>query len=229
METICLSTINWSAISSIIMALTALAATISLIQNRKQLNVIKTQWKEDNRARLNFSIIVNDGLFLLKISNIGKETAYNIKLSIVSEIIDNHYSADIKKVYEKLQEKPIAIEAGVSKYFYISRINDTNLATIQIGNEVFNNDSINKWIDNNKDKPLNIIGRYCDQYDIKDSFCISDFIMDGSMLPKNELVASIQEIKKGLVINNGQYMPIQKSLDTIVKAIRQASKIDTES
>lgn len=43
--------------------------------------------------------------------------------------------------------------------------------------------------------------------------------MDGSMKIKDELVASMEDIKKGLVLNNKRYMPIQKSLDVIAKKI----------
>lgn len=43
--------------------------------------------------------------------------------------------------------------------------------------------------------------------------------MEGSMKNKDELVASIEGIQKGLVLNNKQYMPIQKSLDVIAKKI----------
>lgn len=43
--------------------------------------------------------------------------------------------------------------------------------------------------------------------------------MEGSLKIKDELVASIEGIQKGLVLNNQQYMPIQKSLDVIAKKI----------
>ena len=43
--------------------------------------------------------------------------------------------------------------------------------------------------------------------------------MEGSMKIKDELAASMEGIQKGLVLNNQQYMPIQKSLDVIAKKI----------
>ena len=85
--------------------------------------------------------------------------------------------------------------------------------------ERFMQSDINKWLDNNMDSPLHIAGTYCGRYSIEESFCISDFIMEGSMKIKDELVASIEGIQKGLVLNNKQYMPIQKSLDVITKKI----------
>lgn len=43
--------------------------------------------------------------------------------------------------------------------------------------------------------------------------------MEGSIKIKDELVASVQGIQKGLVLTNNQYMPIQRSLDVIAKKI----------
>lgn len=218
-----LHTIDWNAISAIVTAIMALIAIISLCQNRRQLRILKEQWREDNRARLNFSVIVNDELYLLKISNIGKETAYNIKLNLSGDLIDNHYSDSIKDLYKKLQSRAIAIEAGVSKYFYISRVKSLDGGPIQIRGDkaAHTQESVNKWIDDNRDKPLKITGSYCDKYDINESFCISDFIMDGSLRLKDDLVASVQGIKKGLVLTNDQYMPIQKSLHIIADKIKK--------
>lgn len=112
--------INWTAVIAIITAITALVAVIALWQNKQQLKEMRQQWLEDRRARLSFGIISNDGLFLLRITNVGKETAYNISMTLAGDPIDNHYSEAIKNSYTRLQNQSFAIEAGVSKYFYLS-------------------------------------------------------------------------------------------------------------
>ena len=89
---IVLCAINWTAVSAIITAITALVAVIALWQNKQQLKEMRQQWLEDRRARLSFGIISNDGLFLLRITNVGKETAYNISITLTGVLIDNHYS-----------------------------------------------------------------------------------------------------------------------------------------
>lgn len=216
---IVLCAINWTAVSAIITAITALVAVIALWQNKQQLKEMRQQWLEDRRARLSFGIISNDGLFLLRITNVGKETAYNISITLTGVLIDNHYSEAVKNSYVRLQNRPFAIEAGVSKYFYLSRIKSDMDSEITLYREKFMQRDINKWLDNNMDSPLHIAGTYCGRYSIEESFCISDFIMEGSMKIKDELVASIEGIQKGLVLNNQQYMPIQKSLDVIAKKI----------
>ena len=216
---IALCVINWTAVSAIITAITALVAVIALWQNKQQLKEMRQQWLEDRRARLSFGIISNDGLFLLRITNGGKETAYNISMTLAGDPIDNHYSEAIKNSYTRLQNQSFAIEAGVSKYFYLSHMKSNMDSEIYIDQEKFMQSEINNWLDSYKYFPLHIAGTYCGRYSIEESFCISDFIMDGSMKIKDELVASMEDIKKGLVLNNKRYMPIQKSLDVIAKKI----------
>lgn len=211
--------INWTAVSAIITAITALVAVIALWQNKQQLKEMRQQWLEDRRARLSFGIISNDGLFLLRITNVGKETAYNISITLTGDPIDNHYSEAVKNSYVRLQNSTFAIEAGVSKYFYLSLMKSNMDSEIYIDQEKFMQSEINNWLDSYKYSPLHIAGTYCGRYSIEESFCISDFIMDGSMKIKDELVASMEDIKKGLVLNNKRYMPIQKSLDVIAKKI----------
>lgn len=216
---IALCVINWTAVSAIITAITALVAVIALWQNKQQLKEMRQQWLEDRRARLSFGIILNDGLFLLRITNVGKEMAYNISITLTGDLIDNHYSEAVKSSYARLQNRPFAIEAGVSKYFYLSRIKNDMDSEIILYREKFMQSDINRWLDNNMDSPLHIAGTYCGRYSIEEFFCISDFIMEGSMKIKDELVASMEDIKNGLVLNNKRYMPIQKSLDVIAKKI----------
>lgn len=216
---IALCVINWTAVSAIITAITALVAVIALWQNKQQLKEMRQQWLEDRRARLSFGIISNDGLFLLRITNVGKETAYNISMTLTGDPIDNHYSDAVKKSYVRLQNRTFAIEAGVSKYFYLSKIKSDMDSEIILYHEKFMQSDINKWLDNYMDSPMHIAGTYCGRYSIEESFCINNFIMEGSLKIKDELVASIEGIQKGLVLNNLQYMPVQKSLDVIAKKI----------
>lgn len=212
-------TINWTAVSAVTTAITALVAIIALRQNKQQLEEMRQQWMEDRRARLSFGIIANDAFFLLRITNVGKETAYNISMTLTGDLVDKHYSTAVKCSYSKLQNRSFAIEAGVSKYFYLSRIKSDMNNEILLYNEKFMQSDINRWLDSHMDAPLHITGTYCGRYSIEESFCINDFIMEGSIKIKDELVASVQGIQKGLVLTNNQYMPIQRSLDVIAKKI----------
>ena len=93
MNTMCC--INWDAISSITSVIMMLVALITLW-------VTYQQRKEDTRARLTFEIVSWKNLFLLKISNIGKECAYNIRMQIDGEFIENHYSEEVKNAFSNI-------------------------------------------------------------------------------------------------------------------------------
>ena len=69
-------------------------------------------------------------------------------------------------------------------------------------------------MDSNKNTPISITGVYCDLYKIDDTFCIDDFIIN-SIIVNDALTTAIQHIKNGTIVQNNDYMPIQKSLDII--------------
>lgn len=55
---------------------------ITLNQNNAQLAELKRQWEEDHRPHIVFDLICQSGMYLLRIRNIGKYDATNIKLEI---------------------------------------------------------------------------------------------------------------------------------------------------
>jgi hypothetical protein len=193
-----------------------------LLQNQEQLNEIKRQWDEKNRARLNLSIIINDGLILLKISNIGKNNAFDIRLKISQNFIDNILSEYIRSTFNHLQEKPFAIEAGKSKYFMISPTYSDSTFTIG-GKENYPGADINKWLDQNKGLKIKITGVYCDLYQIDESFSIEDYLTE-SLIVHDALTNAVLNMKKGSIVQNDQYYPIQKSLHLILKELEKHNK-----
>ena len=61
---------------------------LSLQQNKKQLEEIKHQREEEERARLIFSVIVYKTAFMLKISNVGKRNVYNAVIQFNDDFIN---------------------------------------------------------------------------------------------------------------------------------------------
>ena len=61
----------------------------SLQQNKKQLEEMKAQREEEERARLVFSVIVYQTAFMLKISNIGKRNVYNAVIHFNEEFLND--------------------------------------------------------------------------------------------------------------------------------------------
>lgn len=182
---------------------------------------MKRQWKETNRARLTFAIVAYDGLFLLKITNCGSITAYDIKLKLNQQFLDNHFSCNIKKQLATLAKKPFCIEAGVSKYYYISPIYSD--ASCRIGNENYDGSQIKKWLDEHKSDRIIIKGEYNNTYEIDEDFSLEEYI-NGAIVVKDDLTLAIERIKKGAIVQNNQYYPMQKSLDIIARNLQELGK-----
>ena len=61
---------------------------LSLKQSREHIEDLKQREDEASRARLVFSVVVYQTAFYLRILNIGKENAFNIKLEFNNEFIN---------------------------------------------------------------------------------------------------------------------------------------------
>ena len=191
----CTCNIDWTAVSAIATLVMALATFITIRQNKKQLKELQRQWNEANRARLTFSIVVINGLYLLKITNYGTATAYNISIKLRGDLVDNHFSDSIKDWAQALESKPFCIEAGVSKHYDISPISGYENCCIH--GKTYSGAQIDKWLEEHKGDKISITGKYCDRYDISEEFSIEDFI-NGAMVVNNELVSAIDRLKKSV-------------------------------
>lgn len=190
----------------------------TLKQNSEQLEEIKRQWKEEHRARLVFSIAFEQGLYVLKIANVGMEPAYNIKLKFSDVFIDSLLADATKEIYRRLNEKSFFIEGKGAKYFYISPQYGDASVTFCRTNESFSSEDKNKWIDKFRDVAIEIRGIYCDEYEVDETLKLDDFLIM-SLVINDELTNNIEDIRKGVVVKNTYYYPIQKSLDMIAKKL----------
>lgn len=194
------------SIGSIIMAVVAFVTLkqnksltdqneILIAQNKEQLDELKRQWEEEHRPRINLSIIVYRKAFHIKIKNIGKGNATDIKLSFNKDFIENLLMEEYKEIYKDVEKNPFVIEEGEAKYVFIG----------------FCDDIQNQW--NNKHVVLKIYGTYCTKYHIDETFYMEEFITQRFMDVKDAL----WEIADGLSCPNSKHYPIQKSLDIIAK------------
>ena len=69
---------------------------LSLKQSRAQLEDLKKREDDERRTRLVFSVIVYQTAFYLRIFNIGKENAFNVKLKFNDAFLN-----EIKESYRK--------------------------------------------------------------------------------------------------------------------------------
>ncbi len=194
---------------------------LTLKQNSQQLEELKRQWSEDHRARLSFSIVSKHGIFMLMIANVGKETAYNIRLTFSDQFIESLLADSTKDIYRKLQGKSFSIEPNTNKYFYISPIYGNSSVTFHRTNEKFSAEEINKWLDEFRNIPIKINGTYCDHYYVSETLRLDDYLLM-NLVVNDELTNNIEDIRKGTVVNNDQFYPIQKSLDIIAKSYQKA-------
>lgn len=186
-----LCTIDWVAISAAISLLMVIATFITLWQNRKQLNEIKKQWNEERRARLEFSIVAIDKCFMLKIENIGKNRAKDIKLSFNKDFVDLVYVESHKKHLDLTSSKKISLQSRNAYYSLISpTYHDIDITFRPPGlpAQHFSSEEIRE--NNNKlvKVPLRITGSYLDEnnqkYEINEELYINDYM--GSVVVDND-------------------------------------------
>lgn len=170
----------------------------SLQQNKKQLEEIRKQREEDERARLVFSVIVYKKAFMLKISNVGKRNVYNAVIQFNEDFLNELFEEKIQEGYKQLS-KPFFVEAGTSRHLYIGWCQDINDA----------------W----KDKHVVIMmnGQYNDVYSIDEEINMDLYLDKTFMLVQGEVATELALIKQGLV--NNSYSPIQVNIDRITKCL----------
>lgn len=96
---ICLTTIDWVAISAIATFVMALAAFLSLHQNRKQLKELKRQWEELNTPRVALLLIKSGGHICLRLKNYSSVLAYDIMINIKIDPNNTNLSTEVKRSF----------------------------------------------------------------------------------------------------------------------------------
>ena len=189
--------IDWIAISAIASFAMVAVTLVTLCR-------MKHQWEEDRRPNLIFTIAVTQAWYALKISNIGKQNASNIKLNFNKEFVDSLTIVNAKRKFINLKEKSFTIEGGQSKYLLICQYEKRE----EVHNEI------------------NIAGKYCGKYIINESLDISDYAE--SLIVNDDLTTDVGYIKKGLIVQNDKYYPIQKSLDIIAKYVQHKEESEKQ-
>lgn len=189
----------------------------TLKQNKEQVDdELKRQWEEQNRARLTFSIVVVEKMYMIKISNIGNINAHNILLKFNDSFVESLYSQNKRDAIKEIQDVAFSIEANTSRYIPIS-LCYTERMTVRNDVESFTSADVNKWLDMNIGNRIAISGTYCDKYTVEEEFSIIEFTGKGVADVKDDITMTIQNIQKGLTSPNllTPIPTIQKSLSTL--------------
>ena len=214
------NSISISDIADLSMAFFALATLIFSLWQTYQM---RKQQQEEERARLLFSIISYKGLFLLKISNIGKRTAYNIKIKVDGDFIENHFYKNIKKEYEELAKTAFVLTGGDSKYYYLSPVTSNNKTTHYIGEEEYAATMVNQWLEENLSSSITINGNYCDKYPVNEVVSIHEFIPGKSFVVQTVTEDSLESISEALASHKINKKSMQETLQNIESFISTIS------
>lgn len=177
----------------------------SLQQNKMQIEELRLQREEDERARLVFSVVVYQTAFMLKISNMGKRNVFNAIINFNEDFLSELIEKRFQKGFRQLS-KPFFVEVGATKYLYIGHCPDVNTA----------------WKD--KHVVIKIKGSYNNTYDIDEELDMNWFLDRSFIVVQGDLETTMSYMKKGLIVQNDSYMPVQKSLDIIAKSIRKVDQ-----
>lgn len=192
----------WPVYLSSIASFVMILLTYKMLkQSQCQMLEMQRQRNEDERARLVFSFVISEYAYYLKISNVGKNNAFGIKIRINSEFV-----SDIEEKYQSLftdLEKPFFVEANKSIYIFMGFCEDVN--------ETFRNSNVD----------FSATGTYNGKYEINENISLSQIINKHHFVVRNKTENSLYYMKKGLVVQNDNYMPVQKSLDVIAKNIEK--------
>ncbi len=175
---------------------------LSLQQNKKQIEELRRQREEEERARLVFSVIVYQTAFMLKISNIGKRNVFNAIINFNEDFLNELIEKRFQEGFRQLN-KPFFVEVGTSRYLYIGHCPKVN----------------NAWKE--KQVVIKMKGSYNDNYTIDEVIDMSWFLDKTFIEVQGDLETTMNYMKKGLIVQNNEYMPVQKSLDIIAKSIRK--------
>ncbi|SEQ68257.1 MULTISPECIES: hypothetical protein [Segatella] len=120
----------------------------------------------------------------------------------------------------KLMKKNFTLGAGESKYFYLSPIYSHHVDSYTIGKEYYHSSHVNKWLDGFRHKLIVIDAHYNDKEYVHYETTLDDYLLS-SLVVKDDITQHLMALVKGIVRNNDQYYPIQKSLDTIARYIEK--------
>ncbi len=190
----------WATYLSAIASFTMVVITwITLKQNKEQLNELKRQWKEDNRARICISIVPIGDIFCFKIQNIGKRIAYNVNIKFSDNLLKS-----LPEGYElflnRIENKGFIVTPYRIKYIPLFRnyINEKTQITIGADYQEITGKEVNDWLKRNLDLRFTIIGTYKDgmsNYDINEKFSIDDFVIGDLDIP-NEIPEAINQLNE---------------------------------
>lgn len=188
------TSIDWTAVSAIATLLMTIATFVTIVYNRKQINEIQRQWREENKARLIFSIISDNGLFLLKIENIGKEVAYDTRISINNSFLDKMLIQDFKDSLLNLCDKKMYLPPKRIIYCIIHPTYSSGTTVTKHAS--YSCEQTNQVLDTLINEPIIITGEFSGKEKVMETLTINN--STGSIIVNSPEVKEMDKINKEL-------------------------------
>lgn len=189
--------------------LSSLASFAMVYLTWHTLKQMEKQWESEKNPHIVLSIGIAQKCFFLKIYNTGILPAYNVRLSINQDFINN-LSEDAARDCINNMMGPFFVDGRTAKYVYIG-----------------SGDSLTDSL-NGKSIDVTINGTYCDNKSI-DTFTCNVRELVGKKFARitDELTHAVEGLEKSISSTNSDtnYMTIQKSLDSIAKTLKLIKNI----
>lgn len=187
----------WTMISAIATAVMALATFITIV-------ITLWQIKENQRARLIFSIVRKDDYVCLKIENIGNSMARDISIRFSQNFRDMLISNRYRENFTSLEETSLSIAARDKKYYHIVPVKGIN-AIYNLGDEkLVCKKEIDEWHEKFAKVKFKVSGKYCSCYKFEETMSIHAFLNVGTV--------DVDELVEQLKKQNEQLKHINSSL-----------------
>ena len=183
----------------------------SLMQNQQQLEELKRQWDESQRARLQFKVIKYRDGYYLEVHNCGKEDAYNVNVHINDDFLDALKNNGNREYIECISDASFYVSAGKSVFYYFG-----------LSAPLDHDDIV-------KSKHLILNGSYNDRYSLDIDLPLSHFLGKKQMRNLSPTELSLEFLAKGISGTTSMtgkktvveaLSSISKSLETITQAIK---------
>lgn len=157
---------------------------------------------------------------MLKITNVGKETAYGIKLNVSGSPITENPINFVREVFTKLRTGTINIEAGKSVYYLISPSESAEGKQGLEGGKEYDMMEIKKWLLTQVNEKISIKGVYNNRYMINEVFTIRDFNQIGAFVINDPL----QSIAEAITSHDYNDKSIPKNIQIVANEIKKKSQ-----
>lgn len=158
-----LSTIDWTAISSIVSLVMVITTFVTLWVNGRQLKEMKRQWKEEHRPNMQISIVVKNGYFLIRLCNVGNELATNVRLRFNEFFKENLFARQLRESFAETEAIPFIIQAHDSKHFYLMPTLGFGSISYSSTHESFSGADFEKWVKEHGEDTIQVSCEYTSQ------------------------------------------------------------------